>query len=104
MQVEQLTGAVEIDTFEDDLLSGHDDERMFDVLVATPEKLQLVIRNKKVSRPLALVVMDEAHNIEDETRGLRIELLLATIKQEYQSSANFLLLMPYVEKAETLAC
>ena len=103
VQVEQLTGAVEIDTFEDDLLSGHDDERMFDVLVATPEKLQLVIRNKKVSRPLALVVMDEAHNIEDETRGLRIELLLATIKQEYQSSANFLLLMPYVEKAETLA-
>lgn len=103
VQVEQLTGAVEIDTFEDDLLSGHDDGRKFDVLVATPEKLQLVIRNKKVSRPLALVVMDEAHNIEDETRGLRIELLLATIKQEYQSSANFLLLMPYVEKAETLA-
>jgi len=103
VQVEQLTGAVEIDTFEDDLLSGHDDRQTFDVLVATPEKLQLVIRNKKVSRPLALVVMDEAHNIEDETRGLRIELLLATIKQEYQSSANFLLLMPYVEKAETLA-
>lgn len=103
VQVEQLTGAVEIDTFEDDLLSGHDDGQTFDVLVATPEKLQLVIRNKKVSRPLALVVMDEAHNIEDETRGLRIELLLATIKQEYQSSANFLLLMPYVEKAETLA-
>ncbi|KAF5416903.1 MAG: ATP-dependent DNA helicase Hel308 [Candidatus Methanogaster sp.] len=103
VQVEQLTGAVEIDAFEDDLLSGHDGGRTFDVLVATPEKLQLVIRNKKVSRPLALVVMDEAHNIEDETRGLRIELLLATIKQEYQSSANFLLLMPYVEKAETLA-
>ncbi|PXF61163.1 MAG: DEAD/DEAH box helicase [Candidatus Methanogaster sp.] len=103
VQVEQLTGAVEIDTFEDDLLSGHDGGRTFDIIVATPEKLQLVIRNKKVSRPLALIVMDEAHNIEDETRGLRIELLLATIKQEYQSSANFLLLMPYVEKAETLA-
>ncbi len=103
VQVEQLTGAIEIDTFEDDLLSGTDNEKSFDVLVTTPEKLQLVIRNKKVSRPLALVVMDEAHNIEDEVRGLRIELLLATIKQEYQSSANFLLLMPYVEKAETLA-
>lgn len=103
VQVEQLTGAVEIDTFEDDLLSGTNSEKSFDVLVATPEKLQLVIRNKKVPRPLALVVMDEAHNIEDESRGLRIELLLATIKQEYQSSAKFLLLMPYVEKAETLA-
>jgi replicative superfamily II helicase len=37
--------------------------------------------------------MDEAHNIEDESRGLRIELLLATIKQE-SARANFLLLMP----------
>ena len=41
--------------------------------------------------------MDEAHTIEDETRGLRIELLLASIKREC-SSAHFLLLMPYVEK------
>lgn len=102
VRVEQLTGAVEIDTFEDDLLTETGDSRPFAVLVSTPEKLQLVIRNKKVPRPLALVVMDEAHNIEDETRGLRIELLLATIKREC-TSAHFLLLMPYVEKAETLA-
>jgi len=102
VRVEQLTGAVEIDTFEEDLLTKDGRERGFDVLVSTPEKLQLVIRNKKIPRPLALVVMDEAHNIEDEARGLRIELLLATIKREC-SSANFLLLMPYVENAETLA-
>jgi hypothetical protein len=101
VRVEQLTGAVEIDAFEDDLLTVGDSSS-FNVLVATPEKLQLIIRNKKVPRPLALVVMDEAHNIEDETRGLRIELLLATVKKEC-SSANFLLLMPYVEKAETVA-
>ena len=102
VKVEQLTGAVEIDAFEEDLLVKSDNESAFDVLVATPEKLQLVIRNKKVTRPLALVVMDEAHNIEDESRGLRIELLLATIKGECES-ANFLLLMPFVEKPETLA-
>ena len=102
VKVEQLTGAIEIDAFEEDLLTQSDRERSFDVLVATPEKLQLIIRNKKVPRPLALVVMDEAHNIEDETRGLRIELLLATIKGEC-SSANFLLLMPFVEKPEVLA-
>ncbi len=102
IRVEQLTGAVEIDAFEEDLLTRPGNNKSFDVLVATPEKLQLVIRNNKVPRPLALVVMDEAHNIEDETRGLRIELLLATIKHEC-GSANFLLLMPYVEKAETLA-
>ncbi len=102
VRVEQLTGAVEIDAFEEDLLTKTGNGRSFDVLVATPEKLQLIIRNKKVPRPLALIVMDEAHNIEDESRGLRVELLLATIKQEC-ASANFLLLMPYVERAETLA-
>ena len=101
VKVEQLTGAIGIDAFEEDLLQT-EEEHLFDVLVATPEKLQLVIRNKKVSRPLALVVMDEAHNIEDETRGLRIELLLATIKGEC-STANFLLLMPFVEKPEVIA-
>ncbi|MBF0185915.1 MAG: DEAD/DEAH box helicase [Magnetococcales bacterium] len=102
IQVEQLTGAVEVDAFEEELLNEKTTGNAFNILVATPEKLQLVIRNKKVSRPLALVVMDEAHNIESETRGLRIELLLATIKRDCPT-ANFLLLMPYVEKAETLA-
>lgn len=102
VKVEQLTGAIEIDAFEEDLLAQTERADAFDVLVATPEKLQLIIRNKKIPRPLALVVMDEAHNIEDETRGLRIELLLATIKGEC-SSANFLLLMPFVEKPEVLA-
>lgn len=102
VKVEQLTGAIDIDTFEEELLIQRDKAKRFDVLVATPEKLQLIIRNKKIPRPLVLAVMDEAHNIEDEQRGLRIELLLATIKGECDR-ANFLLLMPFVEKAETLA-
>jgi superfamily II DNA/RNA helicase len=100
IRVEQLSGAVEVDAFEEELLV--DQQQPFHVLVATPEKLSLVIRNKKVPRPLALVVMDEAHNIETESRGLRIELLLATIKRDC-AQANFLLLMPYVESAEAIA-
>ena len=46
--------------------------------------------------------MDEAHNLETEGRGLRIELLLATVKMDCPL-ANFLLLMPYVEGAESVA-
>lgn len=102
VKVEQLTGAVEIDSFEEDLLEDRGTDRAFDVLVATPEKLQLVLRNKRVSRPIALIVLDEAHNIEEESRGLRIELLLATVKRECKT-AHFLLLMPYVPKADALA-
>jgi replicative superfamily II helicase len=100
IKVEKLSGAIEIDVLEEDLLS---DAESFDILVATPEKMQLVLRNHKINRPLSLLIMDEAHNIEDENRGLRIELLLATVKQHYQAQANFLLLMPYVENARTLS-
>jgi hypothetical protein len=100
INVEQLSSAVDIDVFESAMFSEQDQNR-FHVLVATPEKLQLVIRNKSIGRPLALIVMDEAHNIEDEDRGLRIELLLATIKRDCPT-ANFLLLMPNVPNASDL--
>ena len=100
VNVEQLTAAVDVDAFEEELLTNP--EQTFDVLVATPEKLSLVIRNKKIERPMALIVMDEAHNLETESRGLRIELLLATVKRDCPR-ANFLLLMPYAGGAESIA-
>ena len=101
LRIEQLTSAIEVDAFEEELLTAAD--RRFDILVATPEKLSLVIRNKKIEgRQLALVVMDEAHNIETKDRGLRIELFLATVKMDCPS-ANFLLLMPYVDGTEPVA-
>lgn len=103
IKVESLSGAIEVDAFEDALLG---EQQAFQILVATPEKLQLVMRNKKVDRPLALLVMDEAHNLEDEERGLRIELLLATVKQHSQAAGirtNFLLLMPFVPNGADLA-
>ena len=102
IRVEQLSGAVEIDIFEESMLSSTNKQSHFHILVATPEKLQLVIRGNKISRQLALVVMDEAHNIEDEERGLRVELLLATIKRDCPK-ANYLLIMPYVPNAADLA-
>ncbi len=101
ISVEQLSGALDFDSYEQELLAASD-QRPFHVLVSTPEKLQLVIRNKKTDRPLALIVLDEAHNIEDEERGLRIELLLATIRRDCPQ-ASFLLLMPYVPNAEEIA-
>ena len=100
IKVEQVSGGIEIDSFEEELLG---EEQGFDVLIATPEKLGLIIRNGKLRhRPLALVVIDEAHNIEDQERGLRLELLLATIRQDCPG-ANYLLLMPFVPHSEVLA-
>jgi len=100
LRVEQLSAAVDIDEIEADLVGS--DQNSFDILVATPEKLHLLIRSGRLTRPLALIVLDEAHNIEDQDRGVRIELLLATIKLDCPE-ANFLLLMPFVPNANDLA-
>ena len=66
IKVEKMSGAIEIDSFESNMLT--DSEDRFDVLVVTPEKMNLLIRDgieTKMGRPLALAVVDEAHNIEE---------------------------------------
>ncbi len=73
--VHQLTAAADIDALEDLLVQAT--ERKFHVLVATPAKLSLVVRNNRVARSLTLVVMDEAHNPDSGGRELRLEVLLA---------------------------
>lgn len=103
--VEQISPALEIDNIETTLLQEKDKEQQFRVLVTTPEKLDLIMRQgweQKIARPLTLVVVDEAHNIQNEQRGLKLELLLATINKECKS-AQFLLLTPFIQNAREIA-
>ena len=102
INVELLSASIDLDGAERVLLEEKETAKSFHVLVSTPEKLGLLIRNGIVKRPLALVVVDEAHNIEDEERGLRVELLLATIRRDCPN-ANYLLLMPFVPNAKDLS-
>lgn len=102
IRVELASPAEEFDTFEDQLFEGD----KFDVLVTTPEKLDLIIRGERLDlekRPLSLVVCDEAHHIGDKSRGLRAELLLATINQRSRKDTGFLLLTPFIENAREVA-
>ena len=102
IKIEQATPAYEIDALESELLKT---SGSFDVLVTTPEKLDLLIRSgvaEQEGRPLGLVVLDEAHNLGDGERGLRSELVLATINRE-SPDTHFLLLTPFVPNAKELA-
>lgn len=102
LKIEQATPAYELDAIEEELLSAPDS---FDVLVTTPEKLDLLIRGGALSqddRPLGLVVLDEGHNLGDGERGLRSELVLATVNRE-SADTHFLLLTPFVPNAKELA-
>lgn len=95
--VELAVPAYELDPTESQLLSGR-----IDILVTTPEKLDLLIRaGHECVRDLALVVADEAHNLQDEGRGARLELLLGMIKRE-KRNCRFLLLSPFLPNGNEL--
>ena len=103
--VEQVSPALEFDSVESELLCQKDPKNEFRVLVTTPEKLDLMLRQgweKRIGRPLTLVVADEAHNIQNKERGLRLEFLLAIINRECKY-AHFLLLTPFIENAREVA-
>lgn len=103
--VDKVNPALEVDGIEESLLTDKDRSTQFRVLVTTPEKLDLLIRNEweeKIGRPLTLVIVDEAHNMSQIGRGIKLELLLATINRECRNS-QFLLLTPFISNATEIA-
>lgn len=103
LKVEKASGAIELDGFEQYLLDGNNTD--FDVLVTTYEKLNLLVRQglgTTNERPLVLTVVDEAHNIEEKTRGLNLEFLLSTINNDCEES-NFLLMTPDISNSDEIA-
>lgn len=105
ISVERVSPAMEVDGVEAGVLKETRQDSQFRILVATPEKFDLLLRQgweREVGRPLTLVVVDEAHTIQDSERGLRLELLLATINRECRD-AQFLLLTPFINNAREVA-
>lgn len=103
--VEKVSPALEVDGLEAGMLTEADQGQQFRILVTTPEKLDLMLRGgweEKIGRPLTLVVVDEAHGLASENRGLKLELLLATINRECRY-AQFLLLTPFIRNGAEIA-
>lgn len=73
------------------------------VVVATPEKLDLLLRtHPDWFEGVRLVIVDEAHLLRDGERGARLELLLANLRREH-AHVRLLLLTPFVENAMEVA-
>lgn len=105
IQVEKASGAIELDGFEQHLVEEKGNTTEFDILVTTYEKMNLLIRQglgTTSERPLVLTVVDEAHNIEETKRGLNLEFLLSTIKNDCEE-ANFLLMTPDISNSNEIA-
>lgn len=85
-RVSTVTGTYESDDFEDLLL------RQTDVLVTTPEKLDLLFRTQPdVLSDARLFVLDEAQIVHEPRRGIKFELLIARLKNRLPE-ARFLTL------------
>lgn len=97
--IEKTSSAIEIDPSEEALL-----KEKIDILVSTPEKLDLLIRRNHDSvEDVSLFVIDEAHMIQNGSRGTRLELLLAILKRE-RPHAKFMFLSPFLkDSADTIA-
>lgn len=104
LSVEKASGAIELDGFEQHLIEENGNQTTFDVLVTTYEKMNLLVRQglgTTDERSLVLTVVDEAHNIEEKQRGLNLEFLLSTIKNDCQE-ANFLLMTPDISNSDEI--
>lgn len=92
INIERTSSAVELDPTENSFLLSE----QIDILVSTPEKLDLLIRRNHPSvEDVSLFIIDEAHTIENGERGARLELLMTMLRRE-RPDAKFMLLSPFL--------
>lgn len=89
---------MDIDEIEDELLLKNTD-----IIVTTPEKFDIMQRsNHPFVDKLRLVIVDEAHNIQDGERGAKLELLLAMLRKN-DRNLKVLMLSPFMKNADEIA-
>lgn len=98
LSVRVATPVFELDPVENEVLQGD-----YNILITTPEKLDLLIKEEHPSvEQISLIVVDEAHNLADKERGAKLELLLATLRREHPET-RFLLMTPFASNAKDIA-
>lgn len=97
LSVEKTSSVNEVDPSEDAFLQADE----IDVLVSTPEKMDLLIRRNHPSvQDVSLFIVDEAHTIRNGSRGARLELLIAILRRE-RPNAKYMLLSPFLPGDKT---
>lgn len=97
LSVEKTSSVNEVDPSEDAFLQADE----IDVLISTPEKLDLLIRREHPSvQNVSLFIIDEAHMMRDGVRGARLELLISILRRE-RPNAKFMFLSPFLPGDKT---
>lgn len=63
------------------------------VLILTPEKLDFILKHQiELSKAIGLIIYDEGHLFDDESRGVKYELLLASLKRNLPNRCQTILI------------
>ena len=75
-----------------------------EVIVATPERLDALLRTGELYEHLRIAIFDEAHVLENGTRGTRIEALITRLRMQQMAGRKFrlVLLSAVLSEVETL--
>ncbi len=98
-RVTSVFGSYESVEFEDFLVEQSD------VLVITPEKLDYLLRqDKDFFNTVKLIVVDEGHLLDNDVRGLRLEILLQRLRRAFADQGlQLLFLSAVVPNSEEIA-
>lgn len=73
------------------------------LIILTPEKLLFLIRNKnEILEDLNLIIFDEAHLFDDNSRGTNYELLISTIKYYLKKSSQKILISAVITNSSMI--
>ncbi len=76
-------------------------ERQKSVLILTPEKLDFLLRyNPDLAARISLMIYDEGHLFDDTSRGIKYELLLASLKSKLPDTAQVVLISAVISNAQ----
>ncbi len=87
------------DVLQDDYRFFGEDQKT--VLILTPEKLDFMLRHDdSLSELIGLIVYDEGHLFDDETRGTKYELLLSSLKRQLSPDTQVVLISAVITNAQ----
>src|SRR6185503_2647578 len=95
--VDELSDVLQMDLSIERILVGKE------VLVATPEKFNYVLRHEpELAKRIGLIIYDEEHQFDNGTRGITYELLLTSLKSKIPDGAQTVLISAVISNAEQI--
>lgn len=90
------------DVYENDLEIDLEN-RPKSILILTPEKLDFLLRfNSDLAGRINLIIYDEGHLFDDESRGVKYELLLGSLKEKLPVEAQVVLISAVISNAQEI--